>query len=804
VTSRGLAIPWLAVVLLLFGGLAAPADAVNANSCARGDVITAINNAPNGDTVTVPAGTCTWSTTVTLPSTKDLTLKGAGMNATVINCPAPYLDDDVEVQPNCLVIPNSRTYVISGFHFIVTSPFTSPGAEILLHRVDAAVPGKYHHVHDNTFTFSGLAYGSIGIWGEPATNCDGPTHVHPSVLYDHNAFNNVRVLAAGTACAGATEFHAQHRLWAQTPPVGSWPEMVYVENNTFTSIAPPFPADGGLINFVDTNYGGRYVARFNTIASGPGVRGAYAEVHGIQGLNRASQWKEIYKNTHAVGFENFFGLAFIRSGSGVLWGNRVGANAQEMRLDIQRVWDTEFDSSGVIPPGRCNGSSNWDGNAHQTGYPCRDQIGRMKDNALWSPGAPYAQDLAPFYFWDNLKGASTQYVPALNSPEEGVDQSPWIMENRDWYTQNTSFNGTSGVGVGVLASRPSTCTTGVAYWATNQGSWNTTLALNASGRLDKCVATNTWQAGFYVPYTYPHPLISGFAGTRRIRDFNGDDTSDILWRNTSTGDVALWLITGGAVSGSAVIGNGGDWVIAGTGDFNRDGTSDILWRHASGSVAFWSVKNGAVIGSGIVGNGGTTWTIAGVGDFNGNGYSDILWRDTSGAVAVWLVENGAVTGSGVIGNVATSWTIEKVGDFNGDGKADILWRNTSTGDVTLWLMNGLAVASTTALGNVGAVWMVAGVGDFNGDLTTDILWRNTSTGDVTLWLMNGGAVTVNGFVANVATNWTIDKVGDFNGDGKADILWRDTSGTVALWLMNGLAIAGTGNLGTVTANWVTQ
>jgi hypothetical protein len=100
-----------------------------------------------------------------------------------------------------------------------------------------------------------------------------------------------------------------------------------------------------------------------------------------------------------------------------------------------------------------------------------------------------------------------------------------IVPDRDifWKDITVTFDGTSGVGWGTLASRPSTCTTnpsgesltsgwGPGYWATDQGSWNTSAsnpegvnAGGADGVLYVCTATNTWTVK-YTPYTYPHPL----------------------------------------------------------------------------------------------------------------------------------------------------------------------------------------------------------------------------------------------------------------------------------------------------------
>jgi hypothetical protein len=59
------------------------AATINAASCSRTDVLNAITAAADGDRVLVPAGTCTWTSRITV-SGKGITLAGAGINRTTI------------------------------------------------------------------------------------------------------------------------------------------------------------------------------------------------------------------------------------------------------------------------------------------------------------------------------------------------------------------------------------------------------------------------------------------------------------------------------------------------------------------------------------------------------------------------------------------------------------------------------------------------------------------------------------------------------------------------------------------------
>ena len=294
-------------------------------------------------------------------------------------------------------------------------------------------------------------------------------------------------------------------------------------------------------------------------------------------------------------------------------------------------------------------------------------------------------------------------------------------------------------------------------------------------------------------------LVEGPPHHAAANDFDADGRSDVLWRNDD-GRLVDWL---GTASGGFA-GNGAhfsttvsaDWQVEGTGDFNGDGRVDILWRNTStGQIADWLgtmtggfEANGANSRSAV----STAWHVAGVGDFNGDGRSDILWINDAGMVADWLgTATGGFAGNGAnsANTVAADWDVAGVGDFNGDGRSDVLWRNTATGQVMDWLgapNGGFAKNAANSISIVSASWQVAGVGDFDGDTRSDILWRNSATGQVADWLgtLSGGFIGNGANSAHaLSTNWQVAAIGDYNGDTRSDILWRNTAtGEVTDWL----------------------
>jgi ELWxxDGT repeat protein len=287
----------------------------------------------------------------------------------------------------------------------------------------------------------------------------------------------------------------------------------------------------------------------------------------------------------------------------------------------------------------------------------------------------------------------------------------------------------------------------------------------------------------------PATLLATFAsGAAPANDFNGDGSSDILWRNASSGQIGYWNSNGSGGFTYKTI-NLGDltWQILGSGDFNGDGSADILWRNTvTGQVGPWNSNASGGFTPQIFNEGDLTWQVQGIGDFNGDGSSDILWRNTTtGQVGIWASNGSGGFTYQTINQGDLSWQIQGVGDFNGDGSADMLWRNTTSGQIGIWDSNGFGGFIYQIINQGDLTWQIQGIGDFNGDGNADILWRNTNTGQLGIWDSNGSGGFTYQVINQGDLTWQIVGVGDFNGDGKADILWRNTvTGQVGPWNSN--------------------
>ena len=240
-------------------------------------------------------------------------------------------------------------------------------------------------------------------------------------------------------------------------------------------------------------------------------------------------------------------------------------------------------------------------------------------------------------------------------------------------------------------------------------------------------------------------------------------------------------------------------------DFDGIGTSDLIWRNSSSGLAGIWLMNGTSVSSvaalPTVSN--PQWEIQGAGDFNGDGHVDIVWRNTSsGLSGVWLMNGSSVSSVVSLPTVSdTRWRIVAVADMDGDGSPDLVWRNTVTGDNEFWRMNGTAPLSVVPLPAVSDMdWEIVGAADFDGDGMNDLVWRNRLNGLNAIWTMNGASISSIVSLPTVADgNWSIVSVGDFNQDGKPDLAWDDrVDGLGGIWLMNGTGISSVVSLPSVS------
>jgi len=323
------------------------ATVYNSNGSAANIQFIHDTRAVDGDTITLPAGIFSWTSRVNI--TKGITLRGAttisgaGSANPTINDGTIVKDDTPKTGPNLGIIRatmrSNQSFRLTGITFSagVSTIFASGNGTIQLLSHDSApcTSMRVDHCHFNLLYQGKIIWVRGWVYG----------------VADHNVFD-VR--------NGSFPFHIWQDTWggaSQTNGNGSWADypwygtgkFFFMEDNT----ARASSAEGAK-SFVDTFYGGRWVARHNyllkCIPNGHGTEG---------GAARGQRASEFYDNT--VKMTVPWSGGGQRSGTS-LWHDNlfIGIESQHGHTNLANYRETPARPNSVW--GIADGTSVWDQN----------------------------------------------------------------------------------------------------------------------------------------------------------------------------------------------------------------------------------------------------------------------------------------------------------------------------------------------------------------------------------------------------------------------------------------------------------
>ena len=418
----------------------------------QADVAAAVAAAATGEVVNIPAGSFTWGAAGTYISiSKPISLNGAGTAQTMINL-AP------------------------------SGPPWSGGVI----RISAAATVK-------NFTINGAGSGNVSALACGTANGWRITGVHFNGVKGSGYFAYVGSYGLIKDCTinggdGTEELifgRGPADSW-QTPDSMGTSDAVYIEDCTF--------AGQGYV--CDANSNARFVVRFCTITGPMKIDG-----HGKASNTppRGVRQMEIYGNrwTHP---NAYWAAMEIRGGTGVIFDNRYDGNARApwcflTDYGYMAEWPS-FSKTFQTPDN----------------YPVDDQIGVGLD--------PKAAASDPYYLWNNVANGSDwaltwKAIPesaiALYRKQTGNANATFRMQDvikadRDYFkgTVGETFDGSTGVGMGTRMQMAaiSPTKTGVGFWVTDEGQWNSRHP-GPDGQL--YIWNGKAWVRRYTPFTYPYP-----------------------------------------------------------------------------------------------------------------------------------------------------------------------------------------------------------------------------------------------------------------------------------------------------------
>jgi VCBS repeat protein len=270
-----------------------------------------------------------------------------------------------------------------------------------------------------------------------------------------------------------------------------------------------------------------------------------------------------------------------------------------------------------------------------------------------------------------------------------------------------------------------------------------------------------------------------------VRDFTGDGAADLVVQTGS--DVRIWAMQAGNVSSEiALPAAPSSSRVVGTGDYDGNQSADLLWENSStGAFTLWLLNGGAVAATGTLDRSSLPsaeeWRVGGSGDFNGDGADDLmLFSRVKGEVEVWTFTGAAVASRTRQAGHVGAWSVATVDDTDGDGMAEIVWTDELARALEL---RDPAAASPVSLGALAAGWRARGAADLAGDGSAEVVLTQAGAGGAQAVAVDDGGVLGSSNLPTAQGLGVFAGSGDFDADGREDIAWSDASdGAVTLWL----------------------